>query len=66
MMFHAKNEDEIWYNPFTNESAFINIEKHNFKKDVAIKQGFRVMEIWSDEDPIINIELCKKFIISNI
>lgn len=65
VMFHAKNED-IWYNPFTNESAFTNIKKHNFKKDVAIKQGFRVMEIWSDEDPIINIELCKKFIISNI
>jgi len=40
--------------------------KFNTKKDIAIKNGFKIIEIWSDEDPIINLELCKKFIIENI
>jgi hypothetical protein len=57
---------KIWRNPFTNESISDNLKKSKLKKDIAIKNGFKIIEIWSDEDPIINLELCKKFIIENI
>ena len=38
----------------------------NLKKDISMKNGFKIIEIWSDEDPVVNLELCKKFIIENI
>jgi len=66
VLFHAKDEFSNWNNPFTNESAFDNIKRNELKKNIAINNGFKLIEIWSDEDPIINLELCKKFIISNI
>lgn len=65
VLFHAKEDSKNWSNPFTNESASDNIQKTKIKKDVAIRNGFKIIEIWSDEDPIVNLELCKKFIIEN-
>lgn len=66
VLFHAKEESKKWRNPFTNETAIDNLKRSKYKKNVAVRNGFKVMEIWSDEDPIINLELCKKFIIENI
>lgn len=59
-------EYDDWRNPFTNESASENIEKYKIKKDAAYEKDFVLLEIWSDEDPLINLELCKKFIKNNI
>lgn len=64
--FHAKSECDNWFNPFTNESASENIKKYKIKKEAAYEKGFVLLEIWSDEDPLINLELCKKFIKNNI
>jgi len=64
--FHAKEDSKEWKNPFTNESISDNLKKSKLKKDIAMKNGFKIIEIWSDEYPIINLELCKKFIIENI
>ena len=66
VLFHAKEDSKNWRNPFTNESASDNIKKAKIKQDIAIKNGFKIIEIWSDEDPIVNLELCKKFIIENL
>ena len=60
--FHAKNENDIWNNPFTNESVKENIEKRKIKNSVAISNGFDILEIWSDDSVQKNIEYCKKFI----
>lgn len=64
--FHAKNENQIWKNPFTNETTEENIKKRNKKNNIAKKNGFRLLEIWSDDLANINIDICKKFIIKNI
>jgi len=62
--FHAKNgEDDKWYNPFVNETASENIEKRRIKNNLAISNGFDILEIWSDQDVQKNIEYCKKFIL---
>jgi hypothetical protein len=64
-MFHAKHNSKEWKNPFTSESIEENLRKSKIKIDTALDGGFKLLEIWSDEDPVINLELCKKFIISN-
>lgn len=60
--FHPKLENKNWKNPFTNESHTECLEKDNLKINVAEKEGFDILIIWSDEDPILNLEYCKKFI----
>ena len=65
VVFHAKKEQlnkNEWFNPFTKENAIDNINRTNIKYDVAKNKGFDILEIWSDEDPCVNVELCKKFI----
>lgn len=66
VLFHAKEDSKNWKNPFTNESISDNLKKSKLKKDIAMKNGFKIIEIWSDEYPVVNLELCKKFIIENI
>lgn len=62
VLFHAKHDSKEWSNPFTNESIEENLKKSKVKIKTALKFGFKLLEIWSDEDPVINLELCKKFI----
>jgi len=65
VVFHAKREQlnkNEWFNPFTKENAIDNINRTKIKYDVAKNKGFDILEIWSDEDPCVNVELCKKFI----
>ena len=67
--FHARPEEldkNEWFNPFTKESASDNIKKNLIKKKVAIDNGFDILEIWSDECYLNNIEICKKFISDRI
>jgi very-short-patch-repair endonuclease len=64
--FHAKNETQIWKNPFTNETAEENIKKRKLKNSLAKKNGFKLLEIWSDNLVNNNIDICKKFIIKNM
>ena len=64
--FHAKNENQIWKNPFTNETAKENIKKRKIKNTFAKKNGFKLLEIWSDNLIVDNINICKKLIIENI
>jgi len=61
--FHAKNENDVWSNPFVNETASENINRRRIKNNLAISNGFEILEIWSDEDVRNNIESCKKFIL---
>ena len=63
--FHAKSVSDTWFNPFTNESAQENIKKRKDKNNTAKKNGFKILEIWSDESVEKNIEYCKKFIKKN-
>ncbi len=63
--FHPKVGDVNWINPFTNEGYKECLEKDNKKINNAKKEGFNILVIWSDEDPLINLEYCKKFIKNN-
>ena len=63
--FHANPNDpnvERWNHPFINENYKQNIKKTKLKNKKAIKKGFSLLEIWSDENPELNIEKCKTFI----
>lgn len=64
--FHAKKKDDIWVNVFTNENAKQNIKKRKIKNGLAKSLGFKILEIWSDDDVSLNIEKCKKFISKNL
>lgn len=58
--FHPKNENSEWINPFNNEDAKTAFERQRRKIELAEKNGFKVLELWSDETG--NIEKCIKFI----
>lgn len=63
--FHAKPEyihTNEWFSPFTKESARDNINRSEIKHNAAKSNKFEIMEIWSDEDSLINLEKCKNFI----
>lgn len=67
--FHANLKDpniNEWRHPFTGESAKKNIHNTYIKNKKAIRNGFRLLEIWSNEDPNTNLEICKEFINNNI
>ena len=69
--FHANpNWDNAklneWRSAFTSETSNENIRKTKIKNNVAIRNGFKLLEIWSDVDVDLNINTCKKFIINNI
>jgi len=63
--FHPKNENSTWINPFdiriSSKDAFY---RQKNKLDLAIKNGFNIFEIWSDEEN--KLEKCLKFIRKNI
>jgi hypothetical protein len=58
--FHPKNENSEWINPFNNENAKTAFQRQKRKIELAEKNGFKVLELWSDETG--NIEKCIKFI----
>lgn len=58
--FHPKNENSKWINPFNNEDAKTAFQRQKRKIELAEKNGFKVLELWSDETG--NIEKCIKFI----
>lgn len=60
--FHAKKNDKKWINVFTNENASENIKNRKIKNNLAISNGFKILEIWSDDSDEFNIKKCKKFI----
>ena len=65
VLFHPKNEKSDWFNPFnpemTSESAF---NKQRSKIKIAEENGFKVLEIWSDDNN--NLDKCLEFIKNNI
>jgi len=67
IMFHPKNEKSEWYNPLdrtiTTKEAY---DRQKYKLDLAKKEGFSVLEIWSDEIEIKNLDKCIEFIKSKI
>ena len=62
--FHPKNENSNWSNPFNKISSKEAFEKQKNKIILAEKNGFRVLEIWSDEPN--NLERCLDFIKKNM
>jgi len=69
--FHANPNWEIdklksWKSVFTNESYKTNIEKTKVKNNKAIKKGFKLLEIWGDNEAVNNLNLCKQFIKNNL
>jgi very-short-patch-repair endonuclease len=67
IMFHPKNEKSEWYNPLdktiTTKEAY---DRQKYKLDLAKKEGFSVLEIWSDESESQNLDKCIEFIKSKI
>ncbi len=64
--FHAKTDDENWRCVITNESASDNIKRRNIKNELVQRNGFKLLEIWEDEEVTKNIKKCIKFINKNI
>jgi very-short-patch-repair endonuclease len=66
--FHVNpnnSDKENWRNPFTNEGWKENIYKTKVKNNAALRRGFKILEIWSDEEVKTNIEKCIEFINQN-
>lgn len=65
VIFHPKNENSKWKNPFdekiTPKEAY---NRQKYKIDLAKINGFSILEIWSDEDS--KYEKCINFIKKNI
>jgi hypothetical protein len=59
-LFHPKNENSDWINPYNKETSKIAFMRQKNKVDIAKSNGFRVLEIWSDETG--NLEKCINFI----
>lgn len=58
----TKEELIKWKQPFTNES-WENVYKYDMiKKEVATKNGYDVLYIWSDDDFDVNLEKCVNFL----
>jgi hypothetical protein len=67
VLFHPKNENSNWTNPFnkniTTKEAY---NKQQYKINLAKNKGFSILEIWSDDDKEFNINKCLEFIKNNI
>lgn len=67
ILFHPKNENSKWVNPFnkniTPKEAY---NKQQYKINLAKNKGFYLLEIWSDDEPEFNINKCLEFIKKNI
>lgn len=65
ILFHPKNENSDWKSVFnSNITSKIAYDKQKNKIDLAKKNGFQVLEIWSDSDD--NLEKCIEFIKNKI
>lgn len=64
ILFHPKNENSNWINPFNKEDSKKAFDRQKKKIELAKKNNFKVLEIWSDED--YNLEKCLNFIKNNI
>lgn len=59
--FHPKFEKLDIFKPIYTKLTPVEIyNKQEYKKDLAIKNGFRILEVWSDDDD--NLEKCLNFI----
>lgn len=67
IMFHPKNENFEWCNPFdksiTTKEAY---NRQKYKVNLAKSKGFSLIEIWSDDSQTNNLNKCIEFIKSNI
>jgi len=59
-LFHPKNKESDWINPYNKESSEKAFMRQKTKLDIAKSKGFKVLEIWSDETG--NLEKCINFI----
>jgi hypothetical protein len=65
ILFHPKNENSEWANPYNKElTSKLAYNKQQLKIKTAENSGFVVLEIWSDDDS--NFEKCLEFIKNNI
>ena len=65
VLYHPKNENSTWTNPFDiSITPKIAFKKQQDKIETAKANGFRVLEIWSDEEN--KLEKCLEFIKNNI
>jgi hypothetical protein len=55
---------KIGINPFNKEDSKKAFDRQKKKIELAKKNNFKVLEIWSDED--YNLEKCLNFIKNNI
>lgn len=62
----TENEWKQWKEPYSKMSAEDKFEKDQGKIKFAEKQGFKVLEIWSDASVDENINISKNFIKENL
>lgn len=63
--FHPKSKDSDWTDIFQKITVEEAYNKDQYKKQLAESQGYKVLEIWSDEDKDTNLEKCLSFIEMN-
>ena len=64
ILFHPKDENSEWENPFNKKTAYEAYKKQREKIKIAENIGFSVLEIWSDD--FDNKQKCLDFIKNNI
>lgn len=65
ILFHPKNENHEWVNPFDKNITSIQAyNKQKNKIELAKRNGFSILEIWSDDDD--NYKKALSFIKKNI
>lgn len=61
--FHPKFENLDIFKPiYTKLTPFEIYNKQEYKKKLAIRNGFRILEVWSDDDFDYNLKKCLNFI----
>lgn len=62
IMFHPKSDvdSKIWKQLHTGKDAETVMNKDKRKEDIAMKQGFKVITVWEDDDFETSIEKIKK------
>ncbi len=63
-LFHPKNENSDWINPFSKIDAKTAFNKQKRKIELAKSNGFQVLEIWSDD--IEPLSICLDFLVDKI
>lgn len=62
----TESEWKNWKEPYSRMSADEKFEKDQAKINFARKQGFKVLEIWSDSTPEENIKIIETFLKVNL